>query len=118
METILVCKICNLSINWGLTEVSNIFNKATIVQSFMLEPLNKVYWCILTHTNLNIRNSLDLQYEKTLILDNFNVEVEEAVMKSFYENYSLKSLLITKKNLLEKKQTNLHAFILMFQSTC
>ena len=66
----------------------------------MLVPLIEVYWYILTHTNLTKRNSLDLlslKYEKTLILGNFNVELKEADMKSFYENCSLKSLLITKK---------------------
>ena len=66
----------------------------------MLVPLNEVYWYILTHTILTKRNSLDLlslKYEKTLILGNFNVELIEADMKSFYENCSLKSLLITKK---------------------
>ena len=42
------------STNWGLTEISNIFYKVTFVQSFMLVPLNEVYWCILTHTNLTM----------------------------------------------------------------
>ena len=42
-----------------------------------------------------LRNSLDLyssKYEKILILGYFNVEIEEANMKSFCENYNLKSL--------------------------
>ena len=42
-----------------------------------------------------LRNSLDLyssKYEKILILGDFNVEIEEANMKSFCENYNLKSL--------------------------
>ena len=42
------------------------------------------------------RNSLDLhssKYEKILILGDFNVEIEEANMKSFCENYNLKSLI-------------------------
>ena len=43
-----------------------------------------------------LRNSLDLhssKYEKILILGDFNVEIEEANMKSFCENYNLKSLI-------------------------
>ena len=43
-----------------------------------------------------LRNSLDLlssKYEKILILGDFNVEIEEANMKSFCENYNLKSLM-------------------------
>ena len=42
------------STNCGLTEISNIFYKVTFVHSFMLVPLNEVYWCILTHTNLTM----------------------------------------------------------------
>ena len=42
--------------NWGLTQISNIFNKATIVESFMLVPLNEVYWCISVRTDLAIMN--------------------------------------------------------------
>ena len=42
--------------NWGLTEISNTFNKATILESFILVPLNEAYWCILTSTNLIIIN--------------------------------------------------------------
>ena len=38
--------------NWGFTKISNIFNKATIVEIFLLVLLNEVYWCILTRTNL------------------------------------------------------------------
>ena len=43
-----------------------------------------------------LTNSLDLQpskYEKILILDDFSVEIEEANMKWFCENYNLKSLI-------------------------
>ena len=43
-----------------------------------------------------LRNSLDLhssKYEKILILGDFNVEIEEANMKSFCENYNLKRLI-------------------------
>ena len=43
-----------------------------------------------------LRNSLDLhssKYEQILILGDFNVEIEEAYMKSFCENYNLKSLI-------------------------
>ena len=43
-----------------------------------------------------LRNSLDLhssKYEQILILGDFNVEIEEAYMKSFRENYILKSLI-------------------------
>ena len=43
-----------------------------------------------------LRNSLDLhssKYEKILILGYFNVEIEEANMKSFCKNYYLKSLI-------------------------
>ena len=43
-----------------------------------------------------LRNSLDLhspKYEKILILGDFNVEIEEANMKSLCENYNLKSLI-------------------------
>ena len=58
METILVCKMYNLSLqNWGLTKILNIFIKATIVQSSMLVPLNEVPYCILTHTNLTNMDS-------------------------------------------------------------
>ena len=42
-----------------------------------------------------LRTSLDLcssKYEKILILGDFNVEIKEANMKSFCENYNLKSL--------------------------
>ena len=43
-----------------------------------------------------LRNSLDLhssKYEKILILGDFNVEIEEANIKSLCENYNLKSLI-------------------------
>ena len=43
-----------------------------------------------------LRNSLDLhssKYEKMLILGDFNVEIEDANMTSFGENYNLKSLI-------------------------
>ena len=55
-----------------------------------------------------LRNSLDLQsskYEKILILSDSNVEIEEVNMKSFYENYNLKSLI---KKLVIKILTYLH----------
>ena len=44
----------------------------------------------------SLRNSLDLhssKFEKNLILGDFNVETEEANMKSFCENYNWKSLI-------------------------
>ena len=43
-----------------------------------------------------LRNSLDLHtlmYKQILILGDFNVEIEETNMKSFCENYNLKSLI-------------------------
>ena len=43
-----------------------------------------------------LRNSLDIhssKYEKVLMLGDFNVEIEEANMKLFCENYNLKSLI-------------------------
>ena len=43
-----------------------------------------------------LKNSLDLQsskHEKSLILGDFNVKIEEANMKFFCENYNLKSLI-------------------------
>ena len=43
-----------------------------------------------------LRNSLNLhssKCEKILMLGDFNVEIEEANMKSFCENYNLKSLI-------------------------
>ena len=43
-----------------------------------------------------LRNPFDLhssKYEKILILGNFNVDIEEANMKSFCENYNLKRLI-------------------------
>ena len=43
-----------------------------------------------------LRNSLDLhssKYEKILILGDFNVEIEKEDIKSFCENYNLKSLI-------------------------
>ena len=43
-----------------------------------------------------LRYSLDLhssKYDKILILGDFNVEIEEANMKTFFENYNLKSLI-------------------------
>ena len=53
METILFCKMYNLSLEIEVSlKISNIFNKATIVEIFLLVPLNEVYWCILTRTNL------------------------------------------------------------------
>ena len=69
-----------------------------------------------------LRNSLDLhssKYEKILILGDFNVEIEEANMKSFCENYNLKSLIkqpTCYKN--PNKPTILTNVPRMFQSTC
>ena len=43
-----------------------------------------------------LKNSLDLQsskHEKSLILGDFNVKIEEANMKLFCENHNLKSLI-------------------------
>ena len=43
-----------------------------------------------------LRNSLDLhssKYEKKLVLGDFNVEIEEAYMKSFCKNHNLKFLI-------------------------
>ena len=73
-----------------------------------------------------LRNSLDLhssKYEKILILGDFNVEIEEANMKSICQNYNLKSLI---KQLICYKNLNKPACIdliltnvpRMFQSTC
>ena len=71
------------------------------------------------------RNSLDLhssKYEKILILGDFNVEIEEADMKSFCENYNLKSLIKqstcyknANKPFIDLILTNVPR---MFQSTC
>ena len=72
-------------------------------------------------------NSLDLhssKYEKILILGDFNVEIEEANMKSFCKNYNLKSLIkqpTCYKN--SNKPTCIGDLTLtnvprMFQSTC
>ena len=67
-----------------------------------------------------LRNSLDLyssKYEKILILGDFNVEIQEANMKLFCENYNLKSLIkqpTCYKNP-NKPTTNVPR---MFQSTC
>ena len=69
-----------------------------------------------------LRNSLDLhssKYEKILILGDFNVEIEEANMKSFCENYNLKSLIkqpTCYKN--PNKPTILTNVPRMLQSTC
>ena len=55
-----------------------------------------------------LKNSLDLpssKYEKMLILGDFNVEIKETNMKSFYENYNLKRLI---KQPTIKILTNLH----------
>ena len=73
-----------------------------------------------------LRNSLDLhssKYEKILILGDFNVEIEEANMKSFCENYNLKSLIKqptcyknpNKPTCIDLILTNVPR---MFQSTC
>ena len=73
-----------------------------------------------------LRNSLDLyssRYDKILILGNFNVEIEAANMKSFCENYNLKSL--TKQQTCYQnpnKPTRIDLILAnvppMFQSTC
>ena len=73
-----------------------------------------------------LRNSLDLyssKYEKILILGDFNVEIEEANMKSFCENFNLKGL--TKQPTYYKnpnKPTCIDLILTnvprMFQSTC
>ena len=73
-----------------------------------------------------LRNSLDFhssKYEKILILGDFNVEIEEANMKSFCENYNLKSLIKqptcyknpNKPTCIDLILTNVPR---MFQSTC
>ena len=56
-----------------------------------------------------LTNYLDLhssEYEKILILGYFNLEIEEANMKSFCENYNLKNLI--NNQLAIKILTNLH----------
>ena len=73
-----------------------------------------------------LRNSLNLpfsKYEKTLVLGDFNEEIEEENMKSFSENYNLKSLMKQStcyKN--PKKPSSIHLILTkvphMFQSTC
>ena len=40
----------NLSLKIGLSPKS--YKLATLVEIFMLVPLNEVYWCILIRTNL------------------------------------------------------------------
>ena len=73
-----------------------------------------------------LRNSLDLhssKYEKILILGDFNIEIEEANMKSFYKYYNLKSLIkqptcyknSNKPTCMDLILTNVPR---MFQSTC
>ena len=65
-----------------------------------------------------LRNFLDLhssKNEKILILSDFNVEKEEANMKSFCEKYNLKSLI---KQPTYYKSPNKPTCIDMFQSTC
>ena len=73
-----------------------------------------------------LRNSLDLhssKYERILILCDFIVEVEEAIMKSFCENYNLKSVIKqptcyknpSKRTCADLMLTNVPR---MFQSTC
>ena len=73
-----------------------------------------------------LRNSLDLhssKYEKILTLCDFNVEIVEANMKSFCENYNLKSLIKqttcyknpNKPTCIDLILTNVPR---MFQSTC
>ena len=73
-----------------------------------------------------LRNFLDLhssKYEKILILGDFSVEIEEANMKSFCENYNLKSLIKqptcyknpNKPTCIDLILTNVPR---MFQSTC
>ena len=71
-------------------------------------------------------NSLDLhssKHEKILILSDFNVEIEEANMKSFCENYNLKTLIkqpTCYKNPNKPTCIDLILTIIpcMFQSTC
>ena len=56
-----------------------------------------------------LRNYLDLhssECEKILILGYFNLEIEKANMKSFWENYNLKNLI--NNQLAIKILTNLH----------
>ena len=55
-----------------------------------------------------LKNSLDLtssKCEKMLILGDFNVEIKETNVKSFYQNYNLKRLI---KQPTIKTLTNLH----------
>ena len=75
-------------------------------------------------TNLTaLRHSLDLhssKYDKTLILGDFNVGIEEANMQSFCESYNLKSLIeqpTCYKNP-DKPDLILTNVPRMFQSTC
>ena len=73
-----------------------------------------------------LRNSLDLhssKHEEILILGDFSLEIEEANMKSFCENYNLKSLIkqpISYKN--PNKPTCIDLILIngprMFQGTC
>ena len=73
-----------------------------------------------------LRNSLDLhfsKYEKILILGDFNMEIEEANMKSFCENYNLKSLIKEPTSYKNPNKPTCIDLILtnvprMFQSTC
>ena len=55
---------------------------------FQDKPIERLF------IELNLQNTKILQkYEKKKILDDFNVEIEEANMKSFCENYNLKSVI-------------------------
>ena len=73
-----------------------------------------------------LRHSLDLhfsKYDQILILDDFNVGIEEAYMQSFCESYNLKSLIKQptcyknpdKPTFIDLILTNVPR---MFQSTC
>ena len=73
-----------------------------------------------------LRNSLDLhssKYEKILLLGDFSVEIEQANIKSFYENCNLKRLIKqptcykdpNKPTCIDSILTNVPR---MFQSTC
>ena len=59
------------------------------------KPTEGLYVGLSTHTD-NLSESLDLfpaNYEKMILLGDFNVEVNDNHMKSFCENYCLKNLI-------------------------
>ena len=73
-----------------------------------------------------LRHFLDLHSskdQKILVLSEFSVEIEEANMKSFGENYNLKSL-IKQPTCYKNSNKNTHIDLIltsvprMFQSTC